>query len=873
MANQRLVDVVTPLGDAMWFRQMSGTEALSELFEYDVTFHSKKSGLSAKAMLGKDVTLKIETNSKGVRHFNGLCTRFASGGREGEHMTYTAKLRPWLWIASRASDCKIFQRKTVPQIIDEVLEPYGKPKNKLTKAYRQWEYCVQYQETDLNFVMRLMEHEGIYFYFEHRAGVHEMVLVDDMNTHLKLPEKPIIKYHGIAASGEVAEEHFNSWDVREEIDSGNYASDDYDFQHPRMDLKTKQGSPKGHVHDHHERYMWPGGYIVHSDGDRYAGVRLESLQSEYERAQGHTTVRTMAPGYLFTLERCPRADQNRQYLAVAATYFFRDNARMSSGSGDGDATWGITVTSQPTALPYRPQQLTPKPRTNGPQTALVVGPSGDEIHTEKYGRVKVQFQWDRVGTKNENSSCFIRVGTPLAGGKWGMIQIPRIGQEVIVDFLCGDPDQPIIIGSVYNEAQPVPYELPKYQATSTWKSHSTPNGTTKDYNELRFDDRSGKEQVFLHAQRRMDLRVKRNKYETVQGSSSTLVGGDEYHTVGGGFNFHVKGKGYYKYDGALDVFAAGNIQIATDSDIRMGAVRIEANARRIVLDGGSEIVLRVGGNMVRIDASGVTIVGTITRINSGGGSAPAPVVVTEDPYDAEASDDGTPGYMDNRPKGGGGRGGRTSRFTYNGKGLDIGGGNSVRVFRNDNGSVSVGSATTIQNSNADPQFTDKALDDVGAISSVPAGQARLGKIENSGRSLSIEHDPGATNASETSSNDRDATAAGKPSFDGGTGTAGTGTGAGADSTVKYNPDFEPNTVGPDPKNPLPPPQPVPSDSTLFHELGHTERGVTGNQDATPLPVQPDGKQFDNVEEKAVVDGENVYRGERGIPQRADHANI
>ena len=158
MANQRLVDVVTPLGDAMWFRQMSGTDALSELFEYDVTFHSKKSGLSAKAMLGKDVTLMVETNSQGVRHFNGLCTRFASGGREGEHMTYTAKLRPWLWIASRASDCKIFQRKTVPQIIDEVLEPYGKPKSKLTKSYRQWEYCVQYEETDLNFVMRLMEH-------------------------------------------------------------------------------------------------------------------------------------------------------------------------------------------------------------------------------------------------------------------------------------------------------------------------------------------------------------------------------------------------------------------------------------------------------------------------------------------------------------------------------------------------------------------------------------------------------------------------------------------------------------------------------------------------------------------------------------------
>lgn len=656
MANQRLVDVVTPLGDAMWFRQMSGTEALSELFEYDVTFHSKKSGLSAKAMLGKDVTLMVETNSQGVRHFNGLCTRFASGGREGEHMTYTAKLRPWLWIASRASDCKIFQRKTVPQIIDEVLEPYGKPKSKLTKSYRQWEYCVQYEETDLNFVMRLMEHEGIYFYFEHRAGVHEMVLVDDMNTHLKLPEKPIIKYHGIAASGEVAEEHFNSWDVREEIDSGNYASDDYDFQHPRMDLKTKQGSPKGHVHDHHERYTWPGGYIVHSDGDRYAGVRLESLQSEYERAQGHTTVRTMAPGYLFTLERCPRADQNRQYLAVEVTYFFRDNARMSSGSGDGDATWGITVTSQPTALPYRPQPLTPKPRTNGPQTALVVGPSGNEIHTEKYGRVKVQFHWDRVGTKNENSSCFIRVGTPLAGGKWGMIQIPRIGQEVIVDFLCGDPDQPIIIGSVYNEAQPVPYELPKYEAIATWKSHSTPNGTPKDYNELRFDDRYGKEQVFIHAQRRMDVRVKQNKYETVQGASHTLVGGGHYLTTGKNLEVHVKGEWYARSDNTIQLTAGGAVKVVGEKTIQISSdASIEVNATsKILLESRSAVTLKVAGNFITVDATGVTIQGTMVRINSGGMAMGTSEFDAEHPYDASEADTGEPGYLDNRPSGGGG---------------------------------------------------------------------------------------------------------------------------------------------------------------------------------------------------------------------------
>ncbi len=539
MANQRLVDCTTPLGDALWFRQMAGTEALSELFEYDVTFHSKKTGLSAKAMLGKPVTLKIETNSKSVRHFNGLCTRFASGAREGEHYIYTAKLRPWLWIASRNSDCRIFQFKTVPEIIDEVLKPYGKPKRKLTKTYRRWDYCVQYQETDLNFVMRLMEHEGIYFYFAHSDGIHDLVLMDDLNTHSPLPEKPSIKYHGIAASGEVAEEHFNSWDVREEVDPGKYASDDYDFKKPKADLKTKVANPKGHMHDKYERYMWPGGYVELGEGDRYAGVRLESFQSEYERATGHTTVRTMAPGYLFSLERCPRADQNRQYLAVAATYFFRDNARMSSGSGDGDATWGITVTSQPTSIPYRPQPLTPKPITHGPQTALVVGPPGEEIYTDEYGRVKVHFYWDRYDSKNQDSSCWIRVSQPWAGEKWGFIHIPRIGQEVIVDFIGGDPDYPIITGRVYNADQMPPYDLPANKTASGIKSRSTKGGGPTDFNEIRMEDLKGQEQVYVHAQRNLDTVVEldesrtvgRNRQSRVEKDDSRYVKGTDTHVV------------------------------------------------------------------------------------------------------------------------------------------------------------------------------------------------------------------------------------------------------------------------------------------------------------------------------------------------------
>ncbi|MBS0315362.1 MAG: type VI secretion system tip protein VgrG, partial [Proteobacteria bacterium] len=300
---ERLVDVDTPLGSALWFRQMTGTEALSNLFEFDITFHSKQSGLSAKAMLGNPITMKVETEGGGVRHFNGICTRFASSGREGEHLLYVAKVRPWLWLASRRTDCRIFQHLSAPEIIQQVLDLYGHPvRKKLVKTYRKWEYCVQYQESDMHFVMRMMEHEGIYFYFEHSSANHTLVMADDMNaSHSALPGRSTIKYYGVDAAGVVGEEHFNSWLIREEVDSGHYFTDDYDFEKPSTDLSTARQRPMGHAHDAYEVYEWPGGYTQHPDGEFYADARMDMLVAEHERAAGYTTLRSMAPGYRFTL--------------------------------------------------------------------------------------------------------------------------------------------------------------------------------------------------------------------------------------------------------------------------------------------------------------------------------------------------------------------------------------------------------------------------------------------------------------------------------------------------------------------------------------------------------------------------------------------
>jgi type VI secretion system secreted protein VgrG len=380
--------------------------------------------------------------------------------------------------------------------------------------------------------MRLMEHEGIYFYFEHAAGNHTLVLADDTSCHKPLPGKPNIKYFGLDAATVADEEHFNSWQVLEVVNSGEYITDDYDFEKPRGDLKTKRKNAMGHSHDAWERYMWPGGYVNYGDGESYSGVRLESLEAEHERTQGQTNVRTMAPGYLFNLERCPRGDQNREYLSVAASYFFRDNTRMSAGGGGGgDSDWHILVTAHPSAIPYRPQAVTPKPLTSGPQTAVVVGPAGDEIYTDKYSRVKVQFFWDRYGKKDEHSSCWIRVSQPWAGEKWGFIHIPRIGQEVIVDFIGGDPDYPMITGRVYNADQMPPYGLPDNKTASGMKSRTTKEGGATDFNEIRMEDSKGKEQLYIHSQRNFDSVVEKNESLVVGVDRNTRIGNNDSRFV------------------------------------------------------------------------------------------------------------------------------------------------------------------------------------------------------------------------------------------------------------------------------------------------------------------------------------------------------
>ena len=544
------------LGEQLRFRSLSGREQISRLFEFRVCLLSESDSISAKSLLGKDLSVEVdlttEKNGGGKRFLSGQVVQFSFTGRDGEYFAYEAILRPWLWLATRRSDFKIFQFKDVPAIVQEVLAPYGFTViNKLTGSYRQWDYCVQYGESDFNFISRLLEHEGAYYYFEHAQGSHKLVLADGIGSHSPLPAGPSTHpyYSGDRAAHVHDEDFIDGWRALEDIASGHFAADDYDFKKPKALLDTRQQQPAGHPQDSREIYDWPGGYTEVGDGENYARVRIEQLKARREVMHGLGNARNLAPGYLFTLAKYPRADQNQQYLIEAADYRFEENVWRSDGAGgsgaakragaDSPTTYRLAVEVVPSKVPYRSQRITPKPHTTGPQTAVVVGPPGEEIYTDEYGRVKVQFHWDRYGQMNENSSCWIRVSSPWAGANYGGIHIPRIGQEVIVDFLNGDPDHPIITGRVYNAMQMPPWDLPANKTQSGFLTRSSKGGTPGHgqknspgtANAIRFEDKAGQEQLWLHAQKDQLTEVEHDEDKWVGNDRRKTIDRDEINTI------------------------------------------------------------------------------------------------------------------------------------------------------------------------------------------------------------------------------------------------------------------------------------------------------------------------------------------------------
>ena len=532
--DEKLIAIKTPLGkDVLLLTGFRGTEELSRLFSFELTMVSEKHDISFDAIVGQSVTVSFVLADGSSRPINGIVSNFSQGrggdekGGDPQFSFYRATMVPALWLLTQTSDMRIFQNKSTPDIIDKVFKDQGFKdyRLKLQGSYSKRDYCVQYRETDFNFVSRLMEEEGIFYFFEHEDGKHTMVIGDNPSCHKPCPGQKSASYH-LSGEGWLEEDIITSLELSKQIRVGKYSLADYNFEIPNTDLtavvpsKTKLGPGEREVYD------YPGLYGKKSDGDRLAKIRMEEEEAQITKILGGSSCRAFTSGYKFTLTDHFRRDlNNKDYLLVSVTH-----EAVEGYSADAEPTYRNRFVCMPHDVSFRPLRTTPKPFVKGAQTAIVVGPSGEEIYPDKHGRVKVQFHWDREGKKDDKSSCWIRVSQAWAGGGWGAMHIPRIKQEVIVDFLEGDPDRPIITGRVYHGANPPPYGLPGDKTKSTIKSDSSMGGG--GFNELRFEDKKGSEEIFLHGQKDWTIAILNDKNQNVGHDETLAVSNNRTKTVG-----------------------------------------------------------------------------------------------------------------------------------------------------------------------------------------------------------------------------------------------------------------------------------------------------------------------------------------------------
>jgi len=593
----RLAKVFSPLGDnTLLLERMDGVEELGRPFEFELSLVSEQIALPLDALLGKPMGLSLQLHDGGERYFHGIVARASQTAGSGQFAGYRVTLRPWLWLMSRTSDCRIFQNMTVPDIIKKVFRDLGFSdfEDSLSRGYREWDYCVQYRETSLDFVTRLMEQEGIYFWFRHEKSRHVLVLSDAYGAHSTVPGYASVPYYP-PTEEQRERDHFFDWYMAREVQPGSLTLNDYDFERPSAHLEVRSTIPRGHTAADYPLYDYPGEYVQTGDGEHYARTRIEAIQTQFERVQLRGKVRGVGAGHLFKLTNYPREDQNREYLVISASYQIAQES-AESGHGGGDQFNSSLVCIEATQ-PYRLLPMTVRPIVQGPQTAMVVGPQGEEIWTDQYGRVKVHFYWDRHDQSNENSSCWIRVSQYWAGKNWGAIHVPRIGQEVIVSFLEGDPDRPIITGRVYNAEQTVPYELPANATQSGIKSRSSKGGTPANFNEIRMEDKKGAEQLYIHAERNQDI--------VVENDESHFVGHNRNRTVGN--------------DETVRIVRDRLRGVKRNDSLLVGGARRDAISTQYLIEAGAQIRLVCGKSVLEFNASGeINISGTAFNIFASG---------------------------------------------------------------------------------------------------------------------------------------------------------------------------------------------------------------------------------------------------------------
>ncbi len=534
---EHFAELDSPFGPDLLLAQLTAREALSEPFTYSILALSTKPDLDFDALLGQHVTVRLHQNTEVAdkpRHFDGIVEQVSLVGQSGRFFQYLIVARPWFWFLSQTQDCKVFQNQTVLQIIEQVLgdHPIASIDDRTTTPFTPWVYCVQYRESDFNFLSRLMEQEGIYYFFTHEAGKHTLVLADAVSASDPCPGCAPLKVryqHGGQLAGLGLEA---CWDLActQRVQPGVAVIQDYDFTRTQTDLRQTRSQPGHHTLGDMEVFDYPGFYDLEGDGEHFVRAQMEEFAAVTRQASAQSDARALSTGGLVKLEGSLRESDNCEYL-VTGTQIVVDQTAYESGGQAAGPGYSCRFTALDSSVPYRAPRKSPKPVVQGPQTAVVVGPAGDEIFTDKYGRVKVQFHWDRYGSKNEKSSCWVRVSSPWAGKSFGFVQVPRIGQEVVVDFLEGDPDQPLITGRVYNAENMPPWELPANMTQSGVLSRSSKGGAYGNANALRFEDKKGSEQVWLHAEKNQDIEVENDETHWVGHDRTKTIDHDETNHI------------------------------------------------------------------------------------------------------------------------------------------------------------------------------------------------------------------------------------------------------------------------------------------------------------------------------------------------------
>ena len=726
----RFISVTTPLGpDALLLVGFSGQEAISQLFHFQLDLMAEKTRqIQFDQLLGQKVSIEIIPHqSPTPLYLSGICSRVSQGERDATFTAYRMDVVPQFWRLTLSAQSRIFQQMTVLDILKEVLKDLDVV-YEIDGDFHPRDYCVQYRETDFNFASRLMEEEGIYYFFQHTADGDQMVVANIPDSHRDVPVQSTIIYEDVMGGERAGEEaRIYDWEKSQELRAGKVTLWDHSFELPHKHLEAEKniqpsvqvgtvthqlqvgGNDKFEIYDFQGEYaqrfdgVTPGGgdragdlQKIFEDNRRTTGIRMQEEALPSIQIQGASSCRNLLSGHKFRVQGLDlQFDGNGEYVLTSVQHSAHFSGDFRSGQG-GEDVYNNSFTCIPAELPFRPQRTTPKPFVQGTQTAIVVGPDGQEIFTDKYGRVKVQFHWDRDGTWDGGSSCWVRVGHAWAGKRWGSMFIPRIGQEVIVAFQEGDPDQPIIIGSVYNAEQ-----MPAYLGDGPDPNHPhNPNlsgiktNTTLDgdgFNELRFDDTKDLEQVFIHAERNMDTRVKLDSMERVINDRHLIVGqeqdgqkmgeqrelvhldkhlnikrhhtekieGNMFLTVGKGeesggnqdiviekdkkelieqnSHLHVKSGRMEKIDGSQ------SLTVGVDQEEKIGSkhtvdagqeIHLKAGMK-VVMEAGMELTIKAAGGFIKIDPSGVTVQGTLVRINSGGAAGSGSGSSPSAPQDAQ----------------------------------------------------------------------------------------------------------------------------------------------------------------------------------------------------------------------------------------------